>query len=283
MNIKKFLPWWLKICSKIVLSRLPFDYNIWQKISLFKHGYMEVPNYVYSVFKQHFENTHPPEGFISLELGPGDSLCSGIVSKALGGVESYLVDVSNFARNDIKIYQTMIDYLAEEKKHSLTQISSMEELCDTYSIKYLTEGLQSLKTIPSKSIDMIWSQAVLEHLKKSEFLEIMIELRRIIKDDGICSHKIDLKDHLDTSLNNLRFSEKIWESNLFSQSGFYTNRIRYTAMINLFKKANFDVETVGLNKWNELPINRSSLDKEFQKLSDEELCISGFSVILKPC
>ena len=56
---------------------------------------------------------------------------------------------------------------------------------------------------------MIWSQAVLEHLKKSEFLEIMIELRRIIKDDGICSHKIDLKDHLYTSLNKIRFSEKI--------------------------------------------------------------------------
>ncbi|HAC66287.1 MAG TPA: methyltransferase, partial [Cyanothece sp. UBA12306] len=189
---------------------------------------MENPDYVYRVFKQHFDKAKLGSGFISLELGPGDSLSSGIVSKALGCSKSYLVDSGNFAMNNIEIYQKMIDYLNQEKKYSLNQISSINELLNTYSVEYLTEGLTALKNIPDKSVDLIWSQAVLEHIRKSEFLETMLELRRIIRDNGICSHKVDLKDHLQKALNNLRFSEQVWESDFMSQSGFYTNRIRYT-------------------------------------------------------
>ncbi len=48
-------------------------------------------------FIQHFNRFQLPKNdFLSLELGRGDSLFSALISKALGGRKSYLVNVGNF-------------------------------------------------------------------------------------------------------------------------------------------------------------------------------------------
>ena len=108
----------------------------------------------------------------------------------------------------------------------------------------------------------------------------MVELRRIMKDAGACSHRIDLKDHLGGKLNNLRFSKKVWRSKFMTNSGFYTNRIRFTQMMELFAKAGFLVELSSVEKWDLLPAAKSKLSKEFNKLEDDDLLISSFDVIL---
>ena len=73
---------------------------------------------------------------------------------------------------------------------------------------YLTNGLGDLKKIKSGSIDFIFSQAVLEHIRLNEFNETIKQLYRVLKIDGTSSHQIDLRDHLSENLNNLRFSKK---------------------------------------------------------------------------
>ena len=65
------------------------------------------------------------------------------------------------------------------------------------------------------------------------------ELFRILKPNGVCSHRVDLRDCLDGGLNNLRFSEARWEDALFRKSGFYTNRIRFREMVEIFEQAGF--------------------------------------------
>ena len=49
----------------------------------------------------------------------------------------------------------------------------------------------------------------MEHIKKGELFETIIQLKRIIKKDGIPPHIIDFQDHLSNSLNHLRLSERI--------------------------------------------------------------------------
>jgi len=46
----------------------------------------------------------------------------------------------------------------------------------------------------------------------------------------MCSHRVDLRDHFGSALNNLRFSDKKWELDWIANSGFYTNRIRLQEM-----------------------------------------------------
>ena len=288
MSVKSQIPWPAKIAAKIFLSRLPVTSGFWKKVRLFEPGSMDEPAYAYQVFKKHFDTisrfASPKKGFSCLELGPGDSLFTAMITNAFGGEVSYLVDVGEYALSDVQQYETMGIFLSEKGlvSRSTGKFRSLEEYLACYSAKYMPEGLASLKTIPDESVDFQFSHAVLEHIKRSEFLDTMRELRRIIRSDGAASHRIDLQDHLSGSLNNLRFSHRMWESDLMSQSGFYTNRIQYSELLDLLRSADFEPTVLEEDRWPELPLPRSSLSKSFRGIPDDELCVSGFSVHLKP-
>ena len=109
----------------------------------------------------------------------------------------------------------------------------------------------------------------------------MRELRRVLKPSGIASHRVDLQDHLNGALNNLRFSEGLWESGFFAGSGFYTNRIQYSEMLGLLEQAGFAVESLGCRRWERLPTPRARMDSRFRDLPEEELRVRGFDVLLR--
>jgi hypothetical protein len=146
----------------------------------------------------------------------------------------------------------------------------------------MTGGLASLKTIPCQSVDFIWSQAVLEHVKKREFRETVAEMRRIISSNGVCSHEIDFRDHLGGSLNQLRLPEKIWESSFVKNSGFYTNRLRYSQMEKIFREEGFAVKVISKKKWGSLPIPKRNMAILFRDLEEDDLNISIAQVLLYP-
>jgi hypothetical protein len=164
----------------------------------------------------------------------------------------------------------------------MADLTSLDELLAGCAAQYMTSGLSSLRTIPDQWVDFVWSQAVLEHIKRAEFLDTMRELRRVIRNDGVCSHRVDLKDHLGDALNHLRFSERLWESDFMASSGFYTNRIRYSEMLRLFQQSGFDVKVVNVDRWDGLPTPRARLAAGFRQLPEDELCVSGFDVVLRP-
>ena len=279
------IPWWSKIPAKLVLSRLPFGYSFWQRLGLFRHGHMDTSQYAISVFNSHVERaglTGKLSGRTILELGPGDSIATAIIATAQGA-RAVLVDSGMFVRTDIAPYLELQRVLSDKGCFTpdLTGCDSIQDILSMCGIRYLTEGLTSLKQIENESIDFIFSQAVLEHIKRGEFLDTMKQCHRIMSSDGICSHRIDLKDHLGGALNNLRFSTNIWESKFFATSGFYTNRIRYSEMLQLFLRAGFSFEVTDARRWETLPTARNKLDQEFWDIPDDELCISGFDVLLR--
>jgi SAM-dependent methyltransferase len=245
------------------------------------------PSYAHEVFATHFERTtfaRRDEGFVALELGPGDSLFSSLIAHAYGGSASYLVDVGHFAVDDLDHYRAMADYLEGKglRVADMTSIGSLEELLAACATHYETQGLSSLRGIPDESVDFVWSQAVLEHVRQAEFFDIMKELRRVVRADGVSSHTIDLRDHLGDALNNLRFSESLWESNFMATSGFYTNRIRFSEMLSIFRRSGWDVEVALVNRWAKVPTPKRKLSKDFRHLPDEELRVSTFDAILHP-
>jgi SAM-dependent methyltransferase len=282
--LKTYIPWWMKLSAKVILSRLPIPYKFWKSFAVISHGSMDEPSYAYQVFIQHFNRFQPPKkDFVSLELGPGDSLFSALISKALGGKKSYLVDVGDFASKKLAKYQPMANFLKDKNLpvEGIENCQNLSEILELCSASYLTSGLASLKDIPDCSVDFIWSHGVIELIRRSEVLETLKELRRIIKPDGISSHLIPLVDSLG-ELNSLRFSDKVWESNFMASSGFYANRLRYSQLLELFKEAGFATEVVEIRRWDTLPTPKSKLSKEFCAMSDEELNIYSFLVILQP-
>lgn len=285
-SLKAYVPWWGKIGAKIVLSRLPLRYGFWQGLGLFRHGRMDSWNYALGVFDAHLNRVGRNgdlSGQVVLEIGPGDSVATAIIARARGA-RAILVDAGRFAKANLDGYRALCDMLAQ-RGYTPPDLGSAKDLDDVLGAceaRYLTEGLTSLRAIDSGSIDLIFSQAVLEHIRRHEFADTMRECRRILGPAGICSHRVDLKDHLGGGLNNLRFSDRVWESAFFATSGFYTNRIQHSQMLDLFRNAGFDVTVLDMNRWQELPIRRDSLAPAFREIGEEELLISGFDVLLRP-
>lgn len=281
------VPWYLKIALKIVLSRIPAKRTFWNRLGVFRHGRMKDPSYAFEVFMKHFGRAGFPsdkQGFVALELGPGDSLFSALSVYSLGGSEIYLIDVAPFATRDMSGYRQMAAFLSSKELRvpDLDSAFSLEQVLEVCGAHYGTSGLDSLRSVPSGSVDIIWSQSVLQHIRRDEFADIIKESRRVIRPDGVCSHSVDLKDCLGGRLNNLRFPEQLWERNFMAKSGFYTNRIRFSEMLRLFEQAGFETEILGIERWKEVPTPKSRLATEFKALSEEELLVSAFDVLLRP-
>lgn len=280
------MKWALKIAAKLFLARLPIPYACWKSIGIFRHGRMDSADYPLKIFKLHADRAYPrglPQAAHILELGPGDSIASAIIGAANGAEHIYLVDVGAFANKDASFYRALGVALTKKgiSVPDLTGAASFADVLHACHAEYFTDGLGSLRQIPAGSVDFVWSHSVLEHVRKHELSDFLLELRRVLKPGAYASHNIDFQDHLDSALNNLRFSERIWESPLFASSGFYTNRIPAVAMHSMFRAAGLDIVQEGFGRWPKLPTPRRSLHPDFRHYSDEALCIRTSHVLLR--
>ena len=284
--LKKRIPWWGKILGQVLVSSLPVSYKFWHRLGVLEHGRMEDPSYAFGVFTKHFGRVQfaKRSGFVGLELGPGDSLTSAVIANAFGASSYYLIDSGDFAQKDLRIYKNVAAFLQQKglPAPKLDHITSCEELLNICNATYGTAGLASLRAIPTGSVDYIWSHGVLQSVRRQEFFETLLELRRILRDDGSSSHLMDLTDQLANALNHLRFPESLWESRIIAKCASHSNRFRYSEMLNMFQKAGFNVDVVAVKRWDQLPTPRRKLDRQFRALSEENLRVLGFEVVLTP-
>jgi len=272
---------------------MPVSYRTWKKLGFFNAGAMDRPEYAFTVFDRHFRASglrrgeerrgEERRGFTCLELGPGDSISSAVIAYSFGASHTWLVDVGSFATSDVNRYLSLATYL-QQQRLPVADISAAQDLDQLLSLcsgTYLIEGMKSLRDIPSASVDFVFSHATLQQVRLSEFLPVMRELRRIQKPDGIGSHNVSMRDLIGNAANDLRFSTRAWESPLMAHAGFYTNRLRCSEMLNIFKEVGFQIELTHIGKWEHLPIPREKLAAEFRKLSDDELRTHEWDVLLR--
>jgi SAM-dependent methyltransferase len=278
------LPWWLKMAAKGALTRLPVPYHVWRRFNVFRHGTMDEGGYADRVVGTHLARAGKLEpGFTALEVGPGDSLLAAVCACARGAGRTYLIDVEPLALRDVEPYRALARRLADRRLPApdLEGVGSLEEVLDRCGAVYLTAGVESLSQLPAGSVDISWSQAVLEHFRRSDVEPFVRELHRVHRPGTVSSHTIDLRDHLGNALNNLRFSEQRWEGALLANSGFYTNRLRCREFLGLFERAGFETAVVALERWPVVPTPRSRMVEPYSSLPDDELTIAGFDVVLR--
>lgn len=286
-KLKRNVPWWAKIAGKIVLKRLPLKGWMWQKIGLFVPGSMLKSDYAISVFQQHISHfDENSEGWYYLELGPGDSIATCVVAWSYGAAGGYLVDYGAYASCDMTVYYSLIKKIMlmnpKRDMSGLLDCKNNAELLEATNCVYMEHGLDDLKKIKSNSVDFVFSQAVLEHVRRSEFRTFCRELYRVQSSSGVGSHSIDFKDHLGGALNSLRFSHSLWEKEWFAfNSGFYTNRLRYTELVTMFEEMSFNVDTVEREMWEKVPLRRKQLNLEFASMQEDDLLIKGAKIIMR--
>jgi len=279
--------WRIKILAKIILSRLPMAYSVFRRLGVFRHGDMHRPSYAISVVMGHVEKLGGQQKFVNavcMELGPGDSLASALIAHALGARTTYLIDVDAAADRDLGMYREIAVGLKQMglPATDLDGIHSVEDMLDRVGGVYLTDGLASLRSIPAGSVDLLWSHAVLEHVRLQDLEAFFAELRRVASPQARMSHRIDFMDHLGGSLNNLRFSENIWESEFMARSGFYTNRVRSSQMRTMIERAGFQLSSVEEGLWDTVPLDSKKMAAPFRNLSEHDLRTHYIDVIATP-
>jgi SAM-dependent methyltransferase len=294
-TLRRNVPWWARIGAKVVLSRLPVPYGAWKRLGLFEHGAMDRPDAAIETFLSHATAAgvlsggrlrplsgaaDEADGFAFVELGPGDSMASALIGHVLGASRSWLVDAGRYATTSVEAYRRIAAALRSRgwPIGSGLAAGSTESMLEHCNARYLVDGIDSMARIPSASVDYGFSNAVLEHVPAEHFDRMVSEWARILRPGAVALHRVDLKDHLGGGLNNLRFSDAMWDSSLFRRSGFYTNRIRYGDIIDRFRSAGFAVEVIRCERWPRVPISRALLAPRFASIDDDDLRVSGFDI-----
>ena len=218
-----------------------------------------------------------------VEIGPGDSIANALWATAHGAESCWLIDVGRFAVDDSAHHRAVCALIAQRGLPTpvLSAPGGIAAVRAATGAVYRTDGLKALAELPDSSIDLVFSQAVLEHIPRSEMDPFLGQSFRVLRPGGVCSHAIDLQDHLGGALNHLRLPAWLWEHPFVAASGFYTNRLRCGEICRMAQAAGFAVSISQLTRWADLPIPRAALDASFRSIADEELCIAAFMLVLQ--
>jgi SAM-dependent methyltransferase len=280
------IPWFIKIPAKIVLSRLPVRYEAWRSLNLFRAGGMDDPQTAFEVYHMHckaagFEGSR---NYTVLELGPGDSMLTALFARSAGAAQTILVDQSELATGRLALFAAAESMLADKGMPvpGVTGLDSISAVLERLNCRYLTGGLETLKALPDGCVDFVFSNAVIEHVRKGLFAEMARELYRVMAPGGVASHWIDYRDHLEMKLDNLRFSEPVWESAFMVNSGFYTNRMPAADIRSHFEEAGFVVEERDTVVWPQgLPTPQAAMSEPFASMAEKDLMVMTNWLLLR--
>lgn len=199
----------------------------------------------------------------------------------------WLLDIDDIAgrsrvitQSDISAFVTAMGQIDKEIP-KVEENESWEHFLGRINGVYLTEGLKSYYDVPDESVDYIFSQDVLEHIRLDIFEETIRQNYRMCRQGAVCSHSFDLRDHLGGQKNHLRFPKEKWESDLYRQMPNYVNRLSLSQVKDIFEKAGFEIVSCDVEKYDKMPISRGKLDKKFAGMTDDELMAARAWIVVR--
>jgi hypothetical protein len=241
---------------------------------------MQSPKFAFDLIDQFAKRIGTTHGKTILELGPGDSVNTAIIARALGFEKSVLIDDSFFASENLEDYQKTIKFLSTM---SLTKgisgnFTSISSLLIAHNGHYLTNGIDSFNEVNDSSIDLVFSNAVLEHIEKQEINRLMIQTYRVLKKQGMAIHRIDFRDHIQGDFNHLRYGESFWNSNLIRRAGCYVNRLHPDEFVEAAKTAGFAVEVSRKSSTREA--SKVKINACLPRYKKQSNLLEGFDIVL---
>lgn len=250
-----------------------------------------------------------------VELGPGDSIGIGLMALLTGAEQYQAVDAVRHASKEanllifdelVKLLMTQApipcgadfaeilpkldDYAFPRKILSparLTQSLKPERLrrlrlaleADllTGPIRYLAP-MGRMYEIPNSSVDLIISQAVMEHVDELE--DTYRECFRCLKPNGFMSHQIDFKSH-DTAPEwngHWKYADLTWRL-MRGGRPWFINRKPFSAHVGLIRRAGFNIHAY-IKQSNDLGISQAQLAHRFKDMSECDLRTSSALILV---
>ena len=124
---------------------------------------------------------------------------------------------------------------------SLCNAKTTEQLLRAAGIEYFAPHDAADSGLPDASVDVVFSNSVLEHVPADTILRIMRETRRILRKGGLAFHSANCGDHYAyfdrriTPVNYLTYPERQWSK--WNNSLLYQNRLRPSDFIDLAEQS----------------------------------------------
>lgn len=270
--------------------------------------------YCYSVFMRH-RIVAAAAGLRNIprcvvELGPGDSLGTGLMAILTGTQRYYAVDVVRHAspaanlavldeivallrsrapiphdgecaeiRPELRSYEFPMSIFNEGSLNQALSPSRLSMIRKTLigserdsPIQYLAP-LGEMSTIPGGSVDWVFSQAVMEHVDDPG--SIYRECFRCLGPAGIMTHQIDYRCHETAPEWNghWKYSGWLW-SLMRGHRPWFINRIPHSVHMRMQREAGFDIRD-DIKQIQTEGIAHSQLSRQFRWLSASDLQIAG--------
>jgi len=259
-------------------------------------------------------NTHPE---VVAELGPGDSLGIGLAALISGCGKYLALDVVEHAETErnLRVFDELVNLFKsraaipgddefpclkpnlsayefpsslldedrlgealEDSRLGRIRASILDTRSPNSSIEYKVPW-QAASVIEKASVDMIFSQAVLEHV--DDLPSAYGAMRLWLKTTGHMSHQIDFKSHGITDQWNGHWacSNFAWKL-LRGRRPFLLNREPHSAHVALLKKEGFRIEH---EQRAPLKSNlmRTALAPRFALITDDDLHTSGSFIVAR--
>jgi hypothetical protein len=252
------------------------------------------------------------------ELGPGDSIGIGLCALLSGADKYYAFDVVAYPdlRSNLAIFDELLRLFQGREAipgpdefpgllpaiddlsfpHELLNDANQLIALDRDRVQRIRKSIENAESSGSSivyrapwtgsrviepgTIDMIFSQAVLEHVV--DLPDVYGAMRRWIKSDGVMTHQIDYRCHgkADHWNGHWGFSELSWRIAV-GRRPYLLNRAPHSIQISLLREAGFKV-LAEVRMTDSGGLRREKLAVQFRDLSDHDLTTCGAFVVSMP-
>jgi hypothetical protein len=173
----------------------------------------------------------------------------------------------------------------ESGYQSLKQADSVDHLLRAARIEYRAPADATATDLPSESVDIVFSNSVLEHVSRDVIETMMRESHRVLRRGGVAVHGVNCGDHYAyfdrgiTAINYLTYSERSWR--FWNNKILFQNRLRPRDFLELAEAAGLEVVLHRQKPRKELlaALPRLEIAPEFRRYPPEQLCCTSIDFV----
>ncbi len=299
--------WKLKVLVQFILAHIPFGEALNHRLQLANSLQDEIKlrMRVKSIGEglKRLRSVTPITGKIIVEMGTGWDALPTLMLFAAGAKRIYSYDhlphlrldlMRAAARTILSDADLLSDCLGCSVKVVRERLSralstgedNLSRFLDCTNILYKAPGDASATRLPEHSVDIFYSNTVLQHVPEGVANAIVKEAKRVLKADGVYYATMWLSDMYSgfdskvSPVNFLKYPEWLWAFFVKNKIS-YTNRLRERDFVDIMRshQANVFKITSILDPENVQRVKSMKIDKRFAEYSAEELAVTFTEII----
>jgi SAM-dependent methyltransferase len=243
-----------------------------------------------------------PTGLRCMEIGTGWFPASPICFSLAGCGECLTYDLErhldpSLTSHLLKLLEAHLPAIAEATSRPLAKIQAdfadlrrqptLPDVLRRARIDYRAPADATETGLPADTLDIVFSNNVLEHVPRDVLRGMMRETYRTLRSGGIVIHCVNCGDHYAyfdrkiTAINYLTYGDSRWR--FWDNKLLYQNRLRPQDFLDLAKEAGLEVI---LKKHKPKPelldaLPRLRIAAEFQRYPPEQLCCTSIDFVAR--